>query len=219
MDNVSVPLPFPPGIPFWYNQAAWDDADTLLQLPGVGPAQAARLRSRGVKTLRDLALLGEPSARKSLDSCGLSSIADSRTARAGGSIGSEGRDDGGRGSVGAALRALAAIPVVKDLSLRVRPAGGSGIAEGVSGLVRLKTVARGLEVRENGSAFFFLRRESLLGETGAAWRAFSDGVVECSCVCRCPLYLPMRLTLYDLHQLLSNRSCWVWHVLLAKRFR
>ncbi|CAM9807850.1 unnamed protein product, partial [Scytosiphon promiscuus] len=62
-------------------QAAWEDADTLLQLPGVGPQQAARLRRSnprsgkgGVATLRDLALLGETSARRLLESSGLAAV-------------------------------------------------------------------------------------------------------------------------------------------------
>ncbi|CAM9857808.1 unnamed protein product, partial [Ectocarpus sp. 13 AM-2016] len=52
-------------------QAAWDDADTLLQLPGVGPTQAARLRSKRVSTLRELALRGEAAAKRLLESSGL----------------------------------------------------------------------------------------------------------------------------------------------------
>ena len=112
-------------------QAAWDDSDTLLQLPGIRPTQASRLRSKGVSTLRDLALRGETSAKKLLESCGLapqgSGAAGGRT-RGGGS---RGGDVEGNGGVGAALRALSAIPVVKDAVFEVHPAGEGG-RKGVS---------------------------------------------------------------------------------------
>lgn len=112
-------------------QAAWDNSDTLFQLPGIGPAQASRLRSKGVSTLRDLALRGEASARKLLENCGLAS--QSNGAAGGRSRGGGGRggDGEGSGGVGAALRALAAIPVVKDAVFDVHPAGKGG-RKGVS---------------------------------------------------------------------------------------
>lgn len=116
-------IPVPPAPP----QAAWDDADTLQQLPGVGPAQAARLRSRGVATLHDLVLGGEQSAKRLLENCGLSSANGSAAGSR--ARGGERTHNGDRGGVGAALRALAAIPVVKDVSLVVRPAESSGTGE------------------------------------------------------------------------------------------
>lgn len=64
------------------HQAAWQDADSLLQIPGVGPKQASRIRAKGVSSFRDLVLRGEASARKLLEGSGLStSGGDGRAGR------------------------------------------------------------------------------------------------------------------------------------------
>lgn len=101
----------------------------MLQLPGVGATQAAWLRSKGVATLRNLGLRGEHSAKKILEGCGLASVDEgrgkSRRAAAGRGGGEEGRSN-----VGAALRALSAVPVVKGVSFGVRSKGG-GVPDGV----------------------------------------------------------------------------------------
>ncbi|CAM9493706.1 unnamed protein product [Ectocarpus sp. 12 AP-2014] len=106
-------------------QAAWEDADSLLQLPGVGPTQAARLRSKRVSTLRELALRGEAAAKSLLESSGLAP-ADGSGGRGRGGRGSAGGGGGGGAAVAAAMRALSAIPVVKDVTFGVRAAGGDG---------------------------------------------------------------------------------------------
>lgn len=97
----------------------------------MGTTQAARLRSKGVATLRDLALRGEASARKLLEACGLSSSADGRAGGRGGDSGGRGARGGGGGSVAAAMRALSAIPTVTEVGFGVRAAGGEG-GDGVS---------------------------------------------------------------------------------------
>lgn len=129
--TVLIPVP-PSTTPNPLSKAAWDDTDTLLQLPGVGPTQAARLRSKRVATLRELALRGEAAAKSLLESSGLAPADGSGGGRGRGGRGSAGGGGGGGGTaVAAAMRALSAIPVVKDVTFGVRAAGGDG-ADGVS---------------------------------------------------------------------------------------
>ena len=83
-------------------------------------------------SLRNLVLRGETSARKLLEGCDLAATTPEKNKSAvGRSFNSRG------GGVAAALRALAAFPVVKEVSFKVRSAGDgdNGRSEEVSASV------------------------------------------------------------------------------------
>ncbi|CAM9363686.1 unnamed protein product [Sphacelaria rigidula] len=102
--------------------AAWHDTDSLLQIPGVGPTQAGRIRAKGASSFRDLVLRGETSARKLLESSGLSTSD-------GGGRERRPQGQGGGGQVAAAIRALAAVPAISNVSFTARPARGGSNEE------------------------------------------------------------------------------------------
>lgn len=82
-----------------------------------------------MSTLRDLALLEDSSVKRLLEGCDLAPAGEDNKRSMNANSGKS-----KKGRVASALRALASIPVVKQVSMEVRPEGGD--ARGVSALSR-----------------------------------------------------------------------------------